>query len=270
MNKKPSRKHNIQNCKVLQEMSQSMTYFTSPKSSPHPFIVAISNAEIGILSHILLLISACPQSSQLRYGLLGSWLYVVHIFEKLLFHNPEAEVWRQDYEKEALGMDFGWQKLQWASALCISPREVGWNFGLQRLQHAPKMSRKRFIANQLRYFCRVFIIMDAASMVQDRWKYPDVFDHPSLLDRLLVSIDSFVIMFCSWETQWTFVSLVDVIGGLSEPEDWPPIHGTFDDMTSVGRFWCSFWQQILHQSLLGYSRALIAFLVSPDVAMQHI
>jgi len=46
-------------------------------------------------------------------------------------------------------------------------------------------------------------------------------------------------------------------------KDWPPFFGSIFDCTTVGRFWGTFWQQMLHQSLLGYSRAINRLLHIP-------
>lgn len=107
------------------------------------------------------------------------------MFEKLLFHRPEEEFWRQGREKEATGLKFSWQKFKWAVALLFSARGVGWNFALKRMHASPSVQNEVHLAPtslSLRHLSGYGCSSDFSGPID----IPGIFEHYSVEDRILV------------------------------------------------------------------------------------
>lgn len=109
-------------------------------------------AGLIILTDYATIISPWPPNAgttrPMRYGMAGSWLFVLPALERLLLHVPEQEFWRLDDEKTAnkgRPQEWTWPKVRWAAALASSPRAVGWNFGGRKVKVAREEMRRKQI-----------------------------------------------------------------------------------------------------------------------------
>lgn len=105
-----------------------------------------------------------------RYGMAGSWLFVLPAVERLLFHVPERDFWLVDRQGEANNgrpRKGTWDKARWVMKLVTSPRAVGWNFGHRKVNDArsaiktQKLDRQKFVLAKIPRAIMSYLVLDA-------------------------------------------------------------------------------------------------------------
>ena len=115
-------------------------------------------------------------------------------------------------------MPFGFQKLQWAAALWINPRGVGWNHQVKGVRLAKEPSSKRwFVLQQSFWFLVWYIAVVFTTVYLSRHPYSGDRDIVTLMRRVITELDMAIMIAFSWQMQWTMVSIVGVATGLSQP-----------------------------------------------------
>lgn len=215
------------------------------------------------------LVDEFPADKQLKYALSCSWLWYVPTVQKLLCSEPEKAYWRLDRPRaEATHMPFGLKKIQWATALWLNPRGIGWNYQIKRLLpfiYATNR-RRQFFFRQSLSLVEHYLTIEAALLYLSRFPFPKVLDDMTWRQYVSIGLDCGILIYASWQVQWITASIVGVATGLSQPkvgnplsvqgnssmlieldEDWPAFFGKASEVTTVGHFWGSYWQQVLHQ-----------------------
>ncbi|KAK6535858.1 hypothetical protein TWF281_000108 [Arthrobotrys megalospora] len=125
-------------------------------------------------------------------------------------------------------------------------------------------SRRRFLATNLAWFIFLFLTQDLFYFQEvpkedeikfvgiNRenliWRHPT--DGPITGDEIGYRVGVTMLMWSllipvSVNLQYTFLSLVAVGTGLSEPKNWPPVFGSPKDSYTLRLFWGKFWHQTL-------------------------
>ena len=167
------------------------------------------------------LIDDFPTDKQLRYALSTSWIWYVPTLQKLLCSEPEQTYWRLDKQPaEAARMRFGLQKIRWAASLWSNPRGIGWNYQTRRLR-PPAYSnnqRFRFILGQILGLLQYYLVVEAALLYLSTFSSPDILDNVTWDKYVLIGVVSGILIYASWQVNWTTGSILSVAMRLSQPE----------------------------------------------------
>ncbi|KAH7144253.1 hypothetical protein B0J13DRAFT_41152 [Dactylonectria estremocensis] len=210
----------------------------------------------------------------MRYGMAGSWLFVLPAIERLLLHEPERDFWRLDEEKltgKGQPPEWTWRKLRWALDLAATPRAVGWNFGSRKLNATRQAIRLRrptrtsFVVTSLARAALVYLTLDAVILIGktadiDRewaWAGPTI---ASMSLRVLLMGLS---VYSSMALQFEIAAGISVGLGISQPEDWPPLFGSIADGYTVANVWGKVWHGYIRQPVLGFGHATVDSLRVP-------
>jgi len=158
-----------------------------------------------------------PTAPEMRYGLSNSWFFYLHVIEKLL-NDPEVSFWRSSGKpQEALDMaPFSLEKFKWATALFVNPRGIGWNFqGKHIRQHNLQINRFQFLITQI---FKAIIYLYALQIIP---RYVSTYDLPATMSYDTVPTAAILVfllgvtIYSSWSLQWTVVSSLGIVSGLS-------------------------------------------------------
>jgi hypothetical protein len=167
------------------------------------------------------LIDDFPTDTQLKFALSSSWILYVVTLQKLLCSKPEQAYWRLDRQPaEATRMRFGLKKIYWAVSLWANPRGIGWNYQIKRLRPPTYSNNQkfRFILGQVLSFLQHYLMMEAALLYLSRFPFPETLDNMTWDKYVLIGAVSSILMFQSWQLNWTTVSILAVATGFSQPE----------------------------------------------------
>ncbi len=131
--------------------------------------------------------SASFSMRPLRYGLAGSWIFVLPVLEKLLImRTPETDCWHLDEADrppdERRPRELSWRKLRWAISLVTTPRGVGWNFGSRGVNAAREAIRREgrgramwLVGRMVRAFL-AYVAVDAAILAARKAVIPQAWE----------------------------------------------------------------------------------------------
>nr|A0A6S6QLX9.1 RecName: Full=Acetyltransferase ple2; AltName: Full=Pleuromutilin biosynthesis cluster protein 2; Flags: Precursor [Rhodocybe pseudopiperita]BCI98770.1 putative acetyltransferase [Rhodocybe pseudopiperita] len=144
------------------------------------------------------------------------------------------------------------ERIKWATWLVQSRRGVGWNWEPKIFVHrfSPKTSRLSFLLQQLVTGARHYLICDLVSLYS---RSPVAFAEP-LASRPLIWRCADIAAWLLFTTNQvsillTALSLMQVLSGYSEPQDWVPVFGRWRDAYTVRRFWGRSWHQLVRRCL---------------------
>lgn len=167
-------------------------------------------------------------SRPMRYGMAGSWIFLLPAIERLLFHRPEVDFWRNDEEKKpkhGRPPELSIQKLRWALALVASPRGVGWNIGSHQVNSAREAIKKKrpkrgyFILWKLWRSLVAYLALDAVIVLAKNTPMPQVVhDVHSLLQVTLLECSMAVSVYVTMTFQFEIAAAALVGAGLCNPE----------------------------------------------------
>ncbi|KAF7296400.1 BTB domain-containing protein [Mycena chlorophos] len=156
------------------------------------------------------------------------------------------------------------ERVEWAVGLfCTVGRGAGWAHGRQA-RHASQtpdseLSRPRFVLSQIPRLLFQILLFDLMN-IHARW-------NPAFCARLgltSVGLGWRVLGTLGWATgamagmsaEHVLLSIIFVGSGYSQPRDWPPLFGGFEDLASVRGFWSRGWHQMLRRPLSAHARFL--------------
>ncbi|KAJ4472956.1 membrane bound O-acyl transferase family-domain-containing protein [Lentinula aciculospora] len=189
----------------------------------------------------------------------------------------------------------------WCWKLILTPRGIGW-------AHEPKsvipprpkpQSRISFIISQLPSTVLLVFVADAANILLR--SHPGFLPGgPSITDvgPLMRFMNVFLFAtssFYALQLQYKLLSIVATAVGLSNPENWPNLMGSWGDAYTIRRLWGRTWHQLMRRwvsaagnfvaqrvlrltpgtNLSAYTKLFIAFLISGiihqmgDYSLQH-
>ncbi|KAH7140971.1 hypothetical protein EDB81DRAFT_799228 [Dactylonectria macrodidyma] len=236
-------------------------------------------ATLIILADYATVVSPWPpnvgSTRPMRYGMAGSWLFVLPAIERLLLHDPERDFWRLDEEKLAnrgRPPEWTWRKLRWALDLVATPRAVGWNFGSRKLNatrqaiRLKRPNRASFVVASLARAALAYLTLDAVILIgrtvdierEWGWAWPTI---ASMSLRVLLMGLS---VYSSMALQFEIAAGISVGLRINQPEDWPPLFGSIADGYTVANIWGKVWHGYIRQPVLGFSHAIIDFLRVPN------
>ncbi|KAI1457506.1 toxin biosynthesis protein [Annulohypoxylon moriforme] len=210
-----------------------------------------------------------------------AWSFYMNTLAMLLFsgpQGPEGRYSRIDKPKgEALSYPgFGWNKIQWAAVLMFNQRGIRWSHEVKNVRKSPKTERSRFLGTQFIRFVGYLCAADLLYEIHRRVNFTSLdglvgnmdskyltVQHPDIVWRFAKTFSIGALPFFMLSMQYAQGAFFAVLFGLSQPEDWPPAFGSFQDMSTVRSFWGSFWHQQLRHMLTSYTDAFANFLGIP-------
>ncbi|KAH6892437.1 hypothetical protein B0T10DRAFT_483787 [Thelonectria olida] len=251
-----------------------ITSFASP-----PFLgrgVAFSG--LLVFTYYACIVSPWPPNDgttrAMRYGMTGSWMFLLTAIERHLFHHPEMDFRILDEEKRRKNRqppEWTLQKLHWAFALVCTLRGVGWNMGnLQVKAVRDEIRNKRpnkasFVAAKTFRAALAYLALDTVMTLAKHTHITPLWawDPVTLLNISFLEFLMAVSVYATMSLQFELVAAVSVGIGLCNPEDWPPLFGSATSCYTVANVWGKFWHGYIRQPVLGFSHAIISFLGIP-------
>uniref|UniRef100_A0A0W0G9E1 Wax synthase domain-containing protein n=1 Tax=Moniliophthora roreri TaxID=221103 RepID=A0A0W0G9E1_MONRR len=143
-------------------------------------------------------------------------------------------------------------RLKWGLLLLLDPRGIGWGHGRKEGDDKFRMSRIRFVIHKalllglcVTGFCLSgYINRTRASLALN---YAISADRFSWRVFAVVVYGARVIVFCNALHLCVVIPLVAF--GISEPEECPPLFGSFLEAYTVSRFWRHTWHHLLRRLL---------------------
>ncbi|CAM1501364.1 Fc.00g105260.m01.CDS01 [Cosmosporella sp. VM-42] len=231
-----------------------------------------------ILTDYATIISPWPpnlgSARSMRYGLAGSWIFVLPAIEKLLLHVPERDFWRVDDEKaidKGRPQERSWSKVRWAVAMAITPRGVGWNFGSRKVNAARRQMKQKgikkgkFVGIRLVRAALAYLALDAVVLAASKAPIPNdwAWNWGTIGKIAYIEWLMGVSVYSTMTLQFEIVAAIAVGLKLTQPEEWPPLFGNILACYTVGNVWGEFWHSYTRQPVLGLSHAMVSFLRIP-------
>ncbi|KAF8639114.1 hypothetical protein AX17_001729 [Amanita inopinata Kibby_2008] len=171
-------------------------------------------------------------------------------------------------------------RLSWAFQLFSSPRGIGWehepSHALRALPRTLCSSRWTFVKSHLIQLAVYAVLLDAVR-VHNRWNPCYAKGGPSIATFGWVwrgfSMFSWILQtYIQIDRLYRVFGVLSVLVGLSTPEEWPPMFGSWSEPYTVQRLWGRTWHQLLRRFLtvhgqwvaedvLALKRGTIAFYV---------
>ncbi|KAH6718771.1 membrane bound O-acyl transferase family-domain-containing protein [Leptodontidium sp. MPI-SDFR-AT-0119] len=223
-------------------------------------------------------------------GLVYRWIDLVFI------HQPEKDFWRtaevdgkdkngdEHVIVDGHAPEGSWAKIKWFADLWISARGVGWNIRASQMPNAPskEISRSRWVVSNAIRLVLMYLGADLTSTILIYLGRGEPFLDQPILWQVCVSWVKAFRSYYSIEITYYIIAILAVGFGISTPQDWPPITGSFrKDAYTVRKMWGTCWHQLMRRpcseggritkQLFGlkkgsfasrYSQIWIAFLIS--------
>jgi len=154
-------------------------------------------------------------------------------------------------------------RLKWSLQLLTNPRCVGWTHEPTSAlppRPAQSVSRIAFITSKISWIAIYFSLRYVMQTYTAKYPHTEPYAWPSLTGyRWLWQINIF-----GWVLpavtmlgmQHCVVSAIAVATGISAPEAWPPLFGSWTDAWTVRRFWGRTWHQLLRRPLSSHAKFL--------------
>ncbi|KAF4981682.1 hypothetical protein FZEAL_2569 [Fusarium zealandicum] len=218
--------------KILQPLLERLPFITLPLvillafSSPPFRGRGILFAALIIANDCLCTFSQWPPNAgatrPMRYGMAGSWTFVLPALERLLLHVPENDFWlldKEDLANNGRPRELTWDKVRWAAHLVTTPRAVGWNFGQRRtgvsrasLTHHP-VDRLRFPILKLGRAGLAYITLDTVVFAAQNTLIPTswAWDIDTLKRIVYVETLMLISVYSTMTMQFELAALVAVV-----------------------------------------------------------
>ncbi|KAF9047545.1 membrane bound O-acyl transferase family-domain-containing protein [Panaeolus papilionaceus] len=148
-------------------------------------------------------------------------------------------------------------RLLWSLKLIDTPRGIGWNFEpTSHLPSRPRSSRRRFLFEKALELVILVLVYDLNGFL-NRWNPSFDKNGPSLQQSpwiyRVASIGFAVASLNTIRILHVIYGMVSVAAGVTQPSEWPSIHGSLRCCYSVRNIWGRFWHQNLRQLLTSHS-----------------
>ncbi|KIW18353.1 hypothetical protein PV08_02641 [Exophiala spinifera] len=143
------------------------------------------------------------------------------------------------------------QKLRWGFDLFMTMRGVGWNWRVKNVEEVPvHLTRWQYVFQRLVSMGYCYLLMDVHEYLVEHSQFRtgvvglDFFSIP-LGRQVLLSWSVAVYSGCSMAIGYNLVSAVMVGSGLSSPQSWPFLFGSFAQKGyTLRNIWGSCWHQL--------------------------
>ncbi|TFK46787.1 hypothetical protein OE88DRAFT_861116 [Heliocybe sulcata] len=145
---------------------------------------------------------------------------------------------------------------RWYWVLCLlhSPRGIGWSYRVAHTPCSPQQKRWHFVFLRLGRAIALFLIIDVAQTYihsNPSFTHPTPYNSPFTSQGYLLRCVNIV----AWLTvshgtlnmNYTALSAACVAIGLSEPQDWPDLFGSWRESYTVRRYWGRTWHQLMRR-----------------------
>ncbi|KAF9002742.1 membrane bound O-acyl transferase family-domain-containing protein [Cyathus striatus] len=153
------------------------------------------------------------------------------------------------------------ERFKWALDLFFSIRGVGWTHEpTSRLRWIPSQvsaSKFKFIMHQLwriavfTFLCELFKLHSALNPYLHR-------EGPSFYEASwgwrMTILTTRILTYVGLSLSHAILSVVFVVLGVSNPGDWPTLHGSWKDAYTVRRFWGRSWHQMFRHTFQTYGK----------------
>ncbi|KAJ3542435.1 hypothetical protein NM208_g4097 [Fusarium decemcellulare] len=194
----------------------------------------------------------------MRYGMAGSWLFVLPALERLVLHIPEHDFWLLDHQglaNNGVPREMTWAKICWAAKLVTTPRAVGWNIGHRGVNDARArirsqgITRTKFATSKLARAITAYITLDTVIFAAKHTEIPTawVWDINTLKRIAYIELLMALSVYTTMSLQFELAAMVSVVFVRGKPEDWPPLFGNLSDCYTVSNVWGRFWHGYVRQ-----------------------
>ncbi|KAF8876315.1 membrane bound O-acyl transferase family-domain-containing protein [Infundibulicybe gibba] len=178
--------------------------------------------------------------SDYHIGLFTS-IFLARASDFILLTNAQYSLYQQKQSQPASQMTFA-RRSRWALDLILNLRGIGWSFEAPHLDHST-LQRWEYVRSRLLRLVMYFLLNDLACFHNHHSRAWNVF-------MFWATVSTSMLM------HHTFMSVIAVASGLSQPEDWPEYFGRWLKIDSVRSFWGRTWHQILRRPLTAHGRWL--------------
>ncbi|KIM90059.1 hypothetical protein PILCRDRAFT_812871 [Piloderma croceum F 1598] len=153
----------------------------------------------------------------------------------------------------------------WAFCLQNAMRGIGWNYMLPHTPPPPTASRWSFVRSQCTRTLRYIFILDGA---QCYMHLNPLFSRSlSGSGALPITAQGYVFscaniiaymgrIYCSFQLQYSLLSVLCVAIGFYEAKDFPPVFGRWRDAYTLRRFWGQLWHQMLRRFIASIGKSI--------------
>ncbi|EXJ86025.1 hypothetical protein A1O1_06394 [Capronia coronata CBS 617.96] len=149
-----------------------------------------------------------------------------------------------------------WQKLRWNFDLFTTMRGIGWNWRVKNVEEVARdIPRSRFILVQIFRVIYCFAFLDVYEWCIRRTSFgdgtrpiPDFFS-VSLVQQILFAWAGALHSGFTMAFGYYFLAAITVMTGLSHPQSWPPMFGSFTQKGyTMRKVWGYCWHQFLRRT----------------------
>ncbi|PVH78696.1 hypothetical protein DL98DRAFT_237574 [Cadophora sp. DSE1049] len=189
-------------------------------------------------------------------GLVYRWIDLV------LIHNPEKEFWRVEEVDEIEAKDLkdhvirgyapegSWAKIKWFTDLWLSARGVGWNIRASQMPAAvPKETpRSRWIRDNIIRIILMYLGTDITTTILMNIERDRLFFDQSIWWQVCFAWTAAFRSYYMIEVPYYIAAIPAVGFGISSPQDWPPITGSFRrEAYTIRKMWGTCWHQLMRR-----------------------
>ncbi|KAF8876323.1 membrane bound O-acyl transferase family-domain-containing protein [Infundibulicybe gibba] len=152
------------------------------------------------------------------------------------------------------------RRSRWALDLILNLRGVGWSFESPHLNHST-LQRWEYVRSQISRLAMYFLLNDLVCFHNHHSRVFSPQSREPMGSRGVIwqawNVFTFWAMVStSLLTYHTFMSIIAVASGLSQPGDWPEFFGHWLKTDSVRSFWGRTWHQVFRRPLIAHGRWL--------------
>ncbi|ODV84663.1 hypothetical protein CANARDRAFT_28824 [[Candida] arabinofermentans NRRL YB-2248] len=202
------------------------------------------------------------------------FLYTTELF--IVTEYPEFHDYRIGFETPSLVRSypsFSLQKFKWAIARSsYNIRGIGWNWELSGIIHLKDKKRLKWFWNLVVYkiliryaiFDIMFNLYLSTAYIKGNAWDPDAIDlySGSGLPLYKQSILAVCTMYCVYygiDLLYNICAFIWIALGIYDPQDFPPLFGSFKNNFTVGSVWGNVWHKLMYKMTVPIARSVSEF-----------